>query len=594
MGIRIGFAGSGSSRIVGAHSGWKGVAHEIGILIGELGHTLISGGCAGGFTEECAKGVMEARKFSGKEHKSKIISLIYEDYEKEHITFGSLLECKGLNANERRELLATQIDVMITLGGRNGTQSEFKACRSINVPVIPIGIKSYASGEQWNTLSKRVRHYYEGAITVRQFKLLSDITNKTILKDKKGLAKTVIDLAEKIVKINKNKIDANKDGDVLILHLLDAIEKEQKSYPWSETMIKVLNSFQKYVREPDVIQNIKYPIFEMANKFKIGGESIKLLKMSISSEPLNNAANIFTWGHLRHSLHVFFLGYFLINSGFLNISHLAVSLTRGQVINEKRHAHIVNIAWFIASIFHDIGLLGERITNIENKCNKLLKVYPVKNFQIKCTPDKKQIWGEMRKYIDKLTEYMSENTKKNFKEYISKVSEISIDHGVLSAVTLLSSFDENEDEEIVIAYKAAAQAVALHNIANSSEYLNGIDFKHNPLSSLLILCDQLQCWDRETGHGSRFKKLPIEYAKLSDLTVNLKKKSIYGSIDYYPYQGLILTDERKREMENELSEILIGSIFPILSKSITGLLKNINIGFKFSVDGIGKITSWPQ
>lgn len=125
-----------------------------------------------------------------------------------------------------------------------------------------------------------------------------------------------------------------------------------------------------------------------------------------------------------------------------------------------------------------------------------------------------------------------------------------IDHAYFSSIMLLSSLldvlDINECIECGEMYTHSLTAILLHNslykfsITNykNSEFNNGKQFKPdiNPLAYLLMLCDELQCWDRMAyGRSSRkeihpydcelsFKKDKITATYLFDSNTYAKKK----------------------------------------------------------------------
>ena len=71
------------------------------------------------------------------------------------------------------------------------------------------------------------------------------------------------------------------------------------------------------------------------------------------------------------------------------------------------------------------------------------------------------------------------------------------DHGIIGGVLLAAKIlivDGKEDKKLNVASVIASKAIMSHNLVTESHQ---VQWKDDPLSCLLVICDQLQAWDRE-------------------------------------------------------------------------------------------------
>ena len=97
-----------------------------------------------------------------------------------------------------------------------------------------------------------------------------------------------------------------------------------------------------------------------------------------------------------------------------------------------------------------------------------------------------------------------------------------MDHGYFSAVILAKSLFENDGLVLDAERLDVLTAILLHNSLNKYEIENAhpIELNEHPLAYLLILCDELQNWDRlaygkasQMAKSQRFMKLSSEAYK---------------------------------------------------------------------------------
>lgn len=103
-----------------------------------------------------------------------------------------------------------------------------------------------------------------------------------------------------------------------------------------------------------------------------------------------------------------------------------------------------------------------------------------------------------------------------------------MDHGYFSAVILLKRLLENQEFRLDTQVLDVLTAILLHNNLNKYDIENahGISIKEHPLAYLLILCDELQAWDRK-AYGKASKRKPIAWDVEFDIAENTIKAIYY-------------------------------------------------------------------
>jgi predicted Rossmann-fold nucleotide-binding protein len=181
------------------------LADIVGREIMARGHRLVSGGCSGGVTQFCAEAAASWLKMHAKEIeiKYRIISIVPEQEKFAFINLGQFLICKDRTREERRPLMTSIMDALITISGGGGTRSEGEACLRVGTPVIPTAATGGASRELYSTICKAHQEnpVYKNILTTPPWKKLE----KTALSYEE-LAVVAVDLAEIMADL-KSKTD---------------------------------------------------------------------------------------------------------------------------------------------------------------------------------------------------------------------------------------------------------------------------------------------------------------------------------------------------------------------------------------------------
>lgn len=193
--------------------------------------------------------------------------------------------------------------------------------------------------------------------------------------------------------------------------------------------------------------------------------------------------------HLKHSLNVFLLGYYIINSIERDINNRLFKLGDS------------NLTWLLASTFHDIGYPIEKIDDWLNDILKsLLGINP--KISINIGHYMPPIYNEFTKTISRYHGFPEQaHINDDFHldwDFYSKLNEklIEKDHGVFSGLILAHELGIREgflaahDYNFVFNHIPACHAICTHTLDVE------LSFGRHPYAALLKLCDELQDWGR--------------------------------------------------------------------------------------------------
>ena len=268
------------------------------------------------------------------------------------------------------------------------------------------------------------------------------------------------------------------------------------------------------------------------------GASRKMVEMLADFE--NNASVLLMKhrDHYSHSVYVFLIGLALfqknkyIKEAYSNYYHLQ---------NEKEAAHHYLKYWGLTALFHDIGYpfeipfeqvkayFGNTIKQVPFVAYKGLDEY-IKLSAEEIVSFEKLLGrrlekGDLNEVIavsiaDKLEAVYGENAQWLRQEVLDKkpgspdVFNGFMDHAYFSGIILLRQLMESvRVENITMCDLDAIAAIVLHNSMYKFSITNIKDTKVNkpfamelqPLAYILMLCDELQCWDR-TSYGQNSRK----------------------------------------------------------------------------------------
>ena len=275
--------------------------------------------------------------------------------------------------------------------------------------------------------------------------------------------------------------------------------------------------------------------------------------------------------HTEHTLRVAVLGDFLLEQdagqGKL-ISILSDMLDIDKVeLKEK--------VWWITSLLHDIGYpLGKISTSVNfSLLNQLLKCYP--SLDLEFVPFEIGLsWkSDQKEYLKIIEEGLSKEAKMlirrgsgiegpqlpsfNSKTFLQQkkghpeftfAPKIELDHGVLSALSLLKGLGKPEEirsNDEYNAYVLAAKSIALHNFKIKLPEHN---FDNQPLTFFLMLIDELQEWGRPIPIQVQGTYFTTEFQKISLLD------EIYFQLDEFTWSMQFRNEKAKKLMNFDFNK----------------------------------------
>lgn len=295
-------------------------------------------------------------------------------------------------------------------------------------------------------------------------------------------------------------------------------------------------------------------------------------------------------GHARHVINVFWLGYYLLNHKLLSKFFIAtwnkLLFKRDMMENVSQVDPVesINNVWFYASLFHDAGSCVEKTGKIidfnKTMLNRFSGTIDINLSYNLTLQDKCNILFN-ENILNGLDTKFKEIIESKFKE---SISHSEIDHGVISALNLVNLIKEKKQTCYA---KEAARAISSHNIIGKIENIQEhyISWDSEPFSCLLILCDQIQTWDRFRGDNEVPNKDQPVRAELLNLNVLECDGSaiVHIDINYIAPPHLCFArdifDREKIKLEKVLRK------YPFVALNRIDSVWPFKIAIKFYLDG---------
>lgn len=253
------------------------------------------------------------------------------------------------------------------------------------------------------------------------------------------------------------------------------------------------------------------------------GESRKMLELLSEFETNTSVLLMQHRDHYVHSVYVFILGMAIYHEN--RAFRRTFSETYG-FSDEKAAAHAFLRFWGLTALFHDIGYPMELpFEQVKNYFGRRIENPPYLNFMrmdgITGGKNGEDFNSRMAGLLaDKFYRiYGGESSREEFRAYLEQRLKSRpcppgdyMDHAYFSAVILTDSLRGNGQEPMGSALgRDAVTAILLHNsffrfVVRDYRGAGGapLSMENHPIAYLLMLCDELQCWDRVSyGQNSR-------------------------------------------------------------------------------------------
>lgn len=275
--------------------------------------------------------------------------------------------------------------------------------------------------------------------------------------------------------------------------------------------------------------------------------------------------------HYSHSVYVFALGLAIYaNDPSYRDNYLRFyNLEKGG----KSACHFLKF-WGMTALFHDIGYPFQL-------AHEQIKTYSEEVWGKKNPGNPYVSYGNLANLIA-IDEKVSKRLSKTFSAKITDINELLacglekregydakavckilvkrvveqpafMDHGYFSAVILARQLLAVPEFEMNMYYLDMLTAILLHNNFNKYDApdRHPVNFSEHPLSYLLILCDEIQCWDRH-AYGKLSKRDPIAWEVEFEIEKDvLTVKYTYDSytVRKYSEQGELYIELNKNYRE---------------------------------------------
>ena len=168
-----------------------------------------------------------------------------------------------------------------------------------------------------------------------------------------------------------------------------------------------------------------------------------------------------------------------------------------KMLSDNRPGESLSDAWYFAALFHDVGSCVPKYRELRRLSDGLVSAF---GYSTQPLP-KPEAWIPEDVVVD--AERLFAEIPSRMQEHFAPMWNKSLqngtpDHGVVGALRIRQQL--HTMPQIGAAYEAA-RAVCGHNLIGDlgKGETDVVAWEDEPLCCLLILCDQIQTWDRERG-----------------------------------------------------------------------------------------------
>ncbi len=330
--------------------------------------------------------------------------------------------------------------------------------------------------------------------------------------------------------------------DTLIQRLVRGMPRGAR---WHSHVLELSTVYRRGITENDQIHRAGGVVGDIASVLGTWESVAPLWSVMSRWEGLSRAVLSTARGHARHVINVFWLGYYLIHHESLSpwfgsawvrllerrrVTALAAidkdsddrraidQLQRVEAAQRLDPLECFSDSWFYAGLFHDAAGCVQKYSSVRYAADELLAEF-------------KDVLGPMpvSEKVPPVAKLV-ESAEDLFSHYNVSVAnclqplwdrsirEGCPDHGVVAAVHIRQAVRKSLQNYFA---EEAALAIAAHNLIGGlgSDVGDLVSWEAEPLMCLLLLCDQVQAWDRERADATLQGPDGPDRAQLAGLTV---------------------------------------------------------------------------
>lgn len=424
-------------------------------------------------------------------------------------------------------------------------------------------------------------------------------------------------LAFRISKI-RDLIERERPDSLLIKMIREGIRAKAPTGDellWGQKIEAMLDKYEEYDTAMDQAQTMSSKLSTIAGELGFSEHFTEGIRVLMEIDTAVSSLLVNSRPHLRHCMNTFLLGYYLLNLSDIdwkNILQDANNAFSGAVATDRANGftkadavnrawHNVNVAWFCASLLHDVGIVVEYQKTVSERLDELIGSLEVATLSKPHSFHK--VSDETRQsMIDRIATISSEDVMK----VIRRLADTNTsDHGLVSSLFIAQHcYDEVKEssEEVakglLDALLTAAEAVAIHNELTDPEMCK-LDFGENLIAAMLVFCDSIQSWERESPDFSLLRGGQIDKVELCELNTMIRKDgkigpSISMTVRYYPHMGIARHTPSLDSCEEKLIGILQKHVIRPLKRKLRfstqkELLPKFKVSFQLGMDEIERL-----
>jgi len=384
--------------------------------------------------------------------------------------------------------------------------------------------------------------------------------------------------------------------------------KSDKCVSWHDAVLDMIKRYDGGWTESDQIDRAGKSIETIADNLNAWADIQPMWKVIKDWEFFGRDVSSQTRGHARHAINVFWLGYYLIHHVYLRefFSSLWPDLRderyQMKIVKDADAFEAINNVWFYTGLFHDMAGCLEKFPEINQFRQDLYSPFEGLDLNISKPP-----YFSTEKIRKSAAEFFA-NWNEPLKTQLEKAWEKSLeeqktDHGMLAALYLKQKI-KNQKQNFYA--REAGRAIAVHSLINSvkDDKIDNLTWDKEPFACLLLLCDQLQTWERERGDTKLSDNDGPERSELSDLQILPGEISSAGkagkrphlkiAIDYIAPPHLRHVPEIYQRVKDDLDFILRDKPRRALSKIAGEWPFLLDVNFFLSKDPLNAFIKLPH